>query len=28
MLWFGGIFVTLLIAGLVTVFWLAAHRRL
>jgi len=28
MLWLGGIFVTLLIAGLVTVFWLAAHGRL
>jgi hypothetical protein len=28
MLWFGGIFVTLLILGLGTVFWLAAHGRL
>jgi hypothetical protein len=25
MLWFGGIFFTLFIAGLLTIFWLAAH---
>jgi hypothetical protein len=28
MLWAGGIFFALLIAGLVTVFWLSAHGRL
>jgi hypothetical protein len=27
MLWFGGIFCTLLIAGLLVIFWLAAHGR-
>jgi hypothetical protein len=28
MLWFGGVFFSLFIAGLITVFWLAAHGRL
>ena len=28
MLWFGGIFCTLFIAGLLTIFWLAAHGRM
>jgi len=28
MLWFGGVFFVLLITGLITVFWLAAHGRL
>ena len=27
MLWFGGIFCTLLITGLLVIFWLAAHGR-
>jgi hypothetical protein len=27
-LWWGGVFFALFIAGLVTVFWLAAHGRL
>ena len=27
MLWFGGIFFTMLIGGLLTIFWLTAHGR-